>query len=51
MWAAVYGNDNVVTELLKQGADPSLKDEDGVTALQWAVKNNRTNVVRVLQGK
>jgi ankyrin repeat protein len=37
MWAAVYGTDK------------SLKDADGVTALMWAVKNNRTSVVQLLK--
>ena len=49
MWAAVYGNEEAVTELLRVGADKSLKDEDGVTALMWAVKNNRTKVVQLLK--
>jgi ankyrin repeat protein len=49
MWAAVYGNDDAVKELLKAGADKSLKDEDGKTARDWAIKNNRTRVVEVLR--
>jgi ankyrin repeat protein len=51
MWAAVYGNEDAVSELLKAGADPSLKDEDGLTASTWASKHNRTNIVQLLKAK
>jgi ankyrin repeat protein len=51
MWAAVYGNAEAVRLLLSRGADASLKDVDGVTAAEWAARNNRHNAVQVLKGK
>jgi hypothetical protein len=51
MWAAVYGNHQVVETLLDHHADPASKDEDGMTALDWAKRNNRPKVIAVLQRK
>ena len=51
MWAAVYGNDEAARLLLNRGADASLKDNDGITAAQWAVRNKRDSVVALLRGK
>jgi ankyrin repeat protein len=51
MWAAVYGNDDAARLLLSRGADASLKDNEGITAVQWAVRNKRDSVVPILRGK
>ena len=45
MWAAVYGQPARRRELLlSRGADASLKDNDGITAAEWAVRNKREKV-------
>jgi ankyrin repeat protein len=49
MWAAVYGNEQAVEALLKHHADTTSKDEDGLTALDWAIKNKRTKVIEILK--
>jgi ankyrin repeat protein len=49
MWAASYGQDEAVALLLERGADPSIKDIDGVTASGWAAKNGRENLVVLLR--
>ena len=49
MWAASYGQDDAVNLLLSKGADPRLKDVDGVTAAGWAAKNGRGNLVMILR--
>jgi len=35
--------------LLDKGADPRVKDVDGVTAAGWAAKNGRTNLAMLLR--
>jgi ankyrin repeat protein len=49
MWAVSYGQDEVVQILLKRGADPRIKDMDGVTAAGWATKNGQTNLAMLLR--
>ncbi len=49
VYAARYGHVNVATELLKNGANPNLKDKSNLSALLIAQKNNRTNVVKKLK--
>ena len=49
MWAASYGQDETVHILLSKGADPRLKDNDGVTAASWAAKNGRSNLALILR--
>jgi ankyrin repeat protein len=49
MWAAVFGNEPVAVLLLERGANPALKDADGMTALDWANRNNRETIVRMLK--
>jgi ankyrin repeat protein len=51
MYVASAGHAELVSELLKAGADPKLKDKDGMTALAWAAKYKRDNVVALLKGK
>lgn len=48
MWAASYGQDEAVQILLNKGADPRIKDVDGVTAAGWAAKNKRGNLAMLL---
>ncbi len=42
--ATKYGNSGVVEVLLKNGADPNHKDENGNSSLIWAVLQKRKNV-------
>jgi len=49
MWAAVYGHGAAARRLLEHGADPKLKDAEGFTARDWAIKNKREDVARLLQ--
>jgi ankyrin repeat protein len=37
--------------LLSRGADASLKDSDGITAAEWAVRNKRDSVIQLLKRK
>ena len=41
MAAVVHGTPSLIRFLLEKGADPELKDEDGMTALAHAVRTNR----------
>ncbi|MGK2858518.1 MAG: ankyrin repeat domain-containing protein [Thermoanaerobaculia bacterium] len=41
----------LVMELLRAGADPSLKDNDGKTALERAVETGRVEIIALLGGK
>lgn len=49
MWAAAYGGDASVRLLLAEGADRSLKDGRGKTALDMAREGNHAGVVSLLQ--
>jgi ankyrin repeat protein len=49
MWAAAEGQVEIVELLLKNGADPSLKEVDGDTAESFAAKNGHTAVVKILK--
>jgi len=49
MWAAVYGNEKVTSLLLAHNADATVRDEEGKTALDWAIKNKRTKVIEILR--
>jgi ankyrin repeat protein len=48
MFAASEGQDKVVRLLLEHGADPSLVDADGDTALTFAKQNGHRAVVAIL---
>ena len=48
MQAATEGHAEALTLLLKFGADPALKDHEGLTAKDVAVKNGNENLVPLL---
>lgn len=50
MFAAAEGNIEVVEILLGYGADESLEDKDGETAIDFARNNNHEQVVKLLEG-
>ena len=47
--AAIYGYEDVARILLEKGADPELRDEDGLTAAAWAAKNKRDEMAQLLK--
>ena len=49
MHAAIYGHRKICAMLLALGADPSLKDEDGDTALDTARRCDKPECVALLQ--
>lgn len=48
MMAAQYGTRSAVELLIKEGADPKLKNQQGLTAVDFATKADRAEVVRWL---
>jgi ankyrin repeat protein len=51
IYVAAAGHKEVVRELLNRGANPKLKDREGKTALDWALKYDRKEVAALLKGK
>lgn len=49
MWASLWGQIAVATSLLKQGADMTLTNKDGLNALQLASRAGYVNVVHLLR--
>lgn len=49
IWASREGNAEVVEYLLKAGADPLIKDKDGMTALQYAETRAQPQAARALK--
>ena len=47
MWAAFHGRTEQVRVLIENGADPSLKDMDGMTAVHWSIQRHDTRVLQV----
>ena len=47
--AAYWGHSESVILLLAHGADPLLKSEDGLTAIEIAVRMHRRNVLRIFK--
>ena len=47
-WAAIYGYLAIATRLLEGGADLTLRDNDGKTALDFARSNGYSEVVALL---
>lgn len=50
MVAAAYGDVETVEYLLSCGADVDAVDDDGETAIDWAERNGRTDIVLLLKG-
>ena len=48
MMAAMYGNGAAVDLLLQEGADPHLKNQQGMTALQFAQRGERPDAIKSL---
>ena len=48
--AAYWGSPNVVKALLDAGADVSIRDKDGLTALMIAEREGREEMARLLRG-
>ena len=48
MMAAMYGTPAAVKLLLQEGADPKLKNQQGLTALQFAQRANRADSVEAI---
>ncbi len=48
MMAAMYGTPAAVKLLLQEGADPKLKNQQGLTALQFAQRGNRPDSVEAI---
>jgi ankyrin repeat protein len=47
--AAFFGQKEIAEVLLRYGADPSIRKEDGKTALDLAVEKEHTAVAKLLQ--
>lgn len=50
MYAALYGDAPMLEDLLKKGADPSLKNDAGATALMWAAMDLEKTRVLIAHG-
>ena len=46
MFTALYGHEGAFQMLIQNGADPSLKDNDGFSLLHCAVKGGNTSIIR-----
>lgn len=49
MMAAMYGSPEAVKELIQAGADPTIKNQLGLTALDFAVRGQRANSIELMQ--
>lgn len=47
MWAAFHGQTEHVRVLVEKGADPSIGDMDGMTAVHWSIQRHDTRVLQV----
>lgn len=47
--AAEQGKADAVRHLIRLGADPSVKDAHGRTVMEWALKWNQMEIVRLLE--
>lgn len=48
MMAAMYGSPEAVKALIQSGADPTLKNQLGLSALDFAVRGNRPNSIELM---
>jgi ankyrin repeat protein len=49
MWAVELGDTKSTKILLERGADVSIKNKDGLTALGIAIKNKRQSIALLLR--
>ena len=49
MCATCYGRNEIVEYLLSKGADKTLKDYKGLTALDFAKKTNKKSIIKILE--
>lgn len=49
MMAAMYGSPEAVKALIQAGADPTLKNQLGLSALDFAVRGRRSNSIELMQ--
>jgi ankyrin repeat protein len=49
MDAAISGQPDIITLLLRAGADPSIKDKTGKTALDWAIQQGQQAAIEILR--
>lgn len=47
-WAARMGQSPICQRLLEKGVSPGAKDDDGQTALDWAMKGNHELTINML---
>ena len=50
MFAAQHGYNEIVRLLLQKGADPSVKGDHGLSAIDFAVQNERKDTEKILIG-
>lgn len=48
IYSSCFGNEPIVQELLRFGADPDIQDNHEWTALMWAINNHHAQIVRAL---
>ena len=48
MMAAMYGSEESVNLLLQEGADPKLKNQQGLTALDFAQRGKRPDAIQAI---
>jgi ankyrin repeat protein len=51
MAAVKNGHLEAASELLELGADPEITDEEGLNALEWAVKKGQLDLLSVLKDR
>lgn len=49
MMAAMYGSPEAVKTLIQAGADPTLKNQQGLSALDFAVRGRRPNAIELME--
>jgi ankyrin repeat protein len=49
MAACIHGKMKYVSELLKSGADATIRSYGGFTAIDWASQKNYTAIIEILQ--
>ncbi|WP_293448535.1 ankyrin repeat domain-containing protein, partial [Persephonella sp.] len=48
-WAVFYGHKEIIKLLLMQGADPLIKDKNGITPIDVARINGKKDVLKILK--